>query len=296
MKKDILTFKACGQTEGLRLDKYLVSLLADFSRSSIQKIIKEGRIKVNNQKVESVSYKLKPDDDIEVNIESLDTDKVPLSSVNVPIIYQDKDIIVINKPIGLIVHPAGPNKDSVIGSLLNKGIELSQHSQYRPGVVHRLDKETSGLMVLTKTETAHLNLYNQFKERRVVKEYIALVKGILTAKESKIEVPLKREKYKPKMKVSFLDAKKALTYYKVLEERKGYSLVRVYLKTGRMHQIRVHFSYLGHPLVGDKKYNKEPEKRNRLYLHSAKLGFYHPVSDKYTEFRSPAPFSLDDLC
>lgn len=288
-------FVVSENSKGQRLDKFLVLSLADSSRSFIQKLIEKEKVIVNGNPVSSCSLQLKTDDEVKVDLGFPEKEKVPLSSVDIPIIYQDQHIIVIDKPAGLIVHPAGENKDSVVGSLIHRGIELSAASDDRPGVVHRLDKDTSGLMVLAKTEKAHQSLYEQFKNRKVIKEYTAVVKGILSSKEGKIDVSLKRRKYKPTMKVSFLDAKKALTYYKVLEEKKDYSLVRVYLKTGRMHQIRVHFSYIGHPVMGDKKYDKKARKEERLYLHSTKLGFFHPVSEEYLEFESSAFFDFKSL-
>jgi 23S rRNA pseudouridine1911/1915/1917 synthase len=281
------------EQKGLRLDKYLVEITAGLTRNKIQRLIKQAKVKINSKPVVSPAHKINKGDTISACLDSF-SETIPLSSQDVPVKYQDKDVIVIDKPAGLIVHPAGKNKDSVIGSLLNMGISLAENSPARPGVVHRLDKDTSGLMVLAKNLPAYQALYSQFKERRVTKEYIAWVEGSLSLKEGKIDIPLKRQKYKPKMKISFLNAKKSLTYYKVLQEKPGFSLVRVYLKTGRMHQIRVHFAYLGHPVAGDKKYGKESKNAPRLYLHSAKLGFYGPLNGEYLEFESRPSFLNTD--
>jgi 23S rRNA pseudouridine1911/1915/1917 synthase len=253
-------------------------------------LIKEGQITVNGSS-KHPSYHLKTGDCIELSVRQ--KERAPILSVtrDIPILHEDDDIIVVDKPCGLIVHPVGQDQVSLVGALINKGVSLSGVSSQRPGVVHRLDKATSGVMVLAKNDSSHLWLVSQFRKREVTKEYQALVKGILKVKKGQIDVPLKRLKYKPTMKVSFIGAKKSLTLYEVLKEGNNVSLVKLIPKTGRMHQLRVHLAFLGHPIVGDIKYNG-PEAE-RLFLHSMKLGFFHPSTKKFVAFSSKVPMSFE---
>lgn len=285
LKKIIIT----KDYKNLRLDKALTFFLKGCSRTHIQDLIKKNKIKVNAQH-KAASYQLRVADVVDVVLEEKETAPITLVSKDIPIIYEDKYVLLVNKPPGLIVHPAGKDKESLIGALLCKKIKLSSIQVTRPGVVHRLDKDTSGIMVLAKDNASHLKLVEEFRERCIEKEYIALVKGIFKEKKGIINLPLKRLKYKPKMKVSFLASKKSLTLYEVLDEKNNISLIRLNPKTGRMHQLRVHLSFLGHSIIGDKKY-KGP-KASRLYLHSQKIGFYHPITGKFLEFRVPAPPSF----
>jgi len=272
--------------EGMRLDKYLASKFSDTSRTHIQELIKEDKVRVSHA-AKSASYCLKKGDLIEVFLGERKGAVIPLVSLDLPVIYQDRDLIVVDKPIDLIVHPVGKNQDSLIGALMHRGVKLSDISPSRPGVVHRLDKDTSGVMVLAKNNSSHLALVDEFRKRQVDKQYIALVRGIFKIKKGKIDFPLQRLKYKPKMKVGFIKSKESITFYEVIRERGGLSLLSLSPRTGRMHQLRVHLSFLGHPIIGDKKY-KGP-KAHRLFLHSEKIGFLHPGRKKRMEFTSPPP-------
>ena len=276
---------------GLRLDKYLSLVLKGTSRTYIQELIKKKKVTLNLE-FKQASCKVKPQDLVAITLVEKRPAEISLSPQDLKIIYQDQDLIVVDKPCGLIVHPAGKDKDSLIGALLAKGHRLSSISSSRPGVVHRLDKATSGVMVLAKNNHTHLYLVDEFKKRNIEKEYLALVKGILKTKKGKIDLPLKRLKYKPKMKVSFFGSKESLTYYEVLKEKGNMSLVRLMPKTGRMHQLRVHLSFSGYPIVGDEKYNGAPAER--LFLHALKLGFVHPRTKSYVEFISRLPCDFKD--
>ncbi len=279
-------FTADGEYIGLRLDKYLSSVLDGISRGRIQGLIRSGKVKVTGLE-KPVSYRVKSGDVVSVCIEAPVSKKIPFSSADIPVFYQDQDIIVIDKPSGIVVHPAGRNKESVVGALLAKGTRLSQVSDDRPGVVHRLDKDTSGVMLLAKNNSSHLNLYQQFKDRKIEKEYIAVVKGVFKRKEGKIDYPLKRLKYQPRMKVAFSGSKASVTFYKVVDEKGDFSLISLFPKTGRMHQLRVHLAFLGHPVAGDKKY-KGPNA-DRLLLHAKRIKFSHPRTGKPVEFFSQPP-------
>lgn len=282
-------FKADRNSKGLRVDKYLSLKFPEYSRSYFQELIKRGKVKIEGVEV-SASFKLKGKEKFEVELVERKRDEILPFSIDVPIIYEDEEILIVDKPSGLISHPAGNKKEpSLIGALLAKKIPLSSISS-RPGIVHRLDKDTSGVMVVAKTNFAHLKLLEEFKERRVYKEYLAVVKGIFKNKEGRIELPLSRLKGEPRMKVSFLQSHQALTFYKVIKESSSYSLVRLNPETGRMHQIRVHLSFVGYPVLGDKKYGGG--KAERLFLHSQRIGFYHPLRGDYIEFFSPPPQSF----
>ncbi|MFC1514579.1 RluA family pseudouridine synthase [Candidatus Omnitrophota bacterium] len=276
--------------EGLRLDKGLAMLFSDISRTRIQEAIKAGWVKVNGAH-KATSYHLKEKDFVELYISKRESAPVPFADIDIPVIYEDEEIIVVDKPTGLIVHPVGRDKDSLVGDLLRRGIALSNLSSQRPGVVHRLDKATSGVMVLAKNDPAHLWLASQFRKREVAKEYQALVEGIFITKSGMVDAPLKREKYKPTMKVSFIGAKQSLTFYEVVKEKGNVSLVKLTPKTGRMHQLRVHLAFLGHPIIGDVKYNGPPGER--LFLHAMKLGFFHPATKKFVAFSSRVPASFE---
>ena len=275
-----------GEFEGFRLDKYLSEKLKDLSRSYLKNLIRKEKIKVNGLS-KSPSYSLKKKDLIEVFLEKEKSENISLIRLNIPIIYEDEDIVVVDKPQGVIVHPVKGGEPSVVGDLILRDIKLSSISLARPGVVHRLDKATSGVMVLAKNNLSHLNLLSQFRERKIVKEYFALVEGVFKEEEGIIELPLKRFNYKPKMKVSFIGAKKASTSYKVLERKANLSYLLLKPKTGRMHQLRVHLSFLGHPIIGDTKYGGR--RAERLFLHSHKLGLFHPKTQEFMEFVSPLP-------
>lgn len=287
MKREIVA------KEKERIDKYLKKYLP-FSREKIQKLIKNGFIVVNGEKIEP-SYKLKIGDKIEISDDKIESaSSIPPENLPLEIIYEDEDIIVINKPPGIITHPT---PQSLKGTLLNRILAHTTLSQIgaplRPGVVHRLDKETSGVIVFAKSDYAYWNLVEQFKNRNVEKTYLAFVKGKFLPQEKVVEFTVVHDKENPtKMKVRFLRGKKAITRIKVLKYCGNFSLLEVKPLTGRTHQIRITLKYLGFPILGDTKYGVESELIKRTALHSYKLSLHHPRENKKMEFTAPLP---DDL-
>jgi 23S rRNA pseudouridine1911/1915/1917 synthase len=271
-----------------RLDKFLQQKIKEISRNKISYLIKEGKVRVNKE-IKKPSYRIKPKDKIEIILEKEKTSLLPFK-FEIKIIYEDEDIIVVDKPQGLIVHPHKKDShQSLVNALIYMKKKLSSINPLRRGVVHRLDKETSGVMVLAKNNFSHLNLINQFKERKVKKEYRAICWGNIPKEKIIIDLPLARDKKNPfKMKISFLRSKSAYTEIKVIKKLKNASYLAIYPRTGRMHQIRIHLQFLGHPLVGDKKYGIK-DGYKELFLHAYKLGFYHPKTGKFLEFVSCLP-------
>lgn len=279
--------------ENIRLDKLIANKYSDLSRTNIQKLIDDNKITVNN-KVQKASYKVMEKD--EIKIEEIEAKTIDLKPQNIPldVIYEDNDIIVINKQKGLVVHPANGNPD---GTLVNAVMALCKDSlsgiggELRPGIVHRLDKDTSGLIIVAKNDKAHINLSEQIKNREVKKTYIALVRGVIKENEATINMPIARStKDRKKMAVS-KDGKNAITHFKVLKRYDKYTLIEVNIETGRTHQIRVHMSQIGYPIVGDNVYSngKNPFGVVGQMLHSAKLTFRHPITNKEMNLEAPLP-------
>ena len=274
-----------------RLDKLLADKLKNRSRSFIQKLIKKNKIKVNGKQVKK-SYKLKNGDKITVKIPPARKPEVKAVEMDLDIIYEDKDIIVVNKPAGLVVHPAPGNwNDTLVSGLLAHTDDLSGIGGVkRPGIVHRLDKNTSGTIVVAKNDETHKNLSNQFKKREVEKIYHAVVKGSIKYNSGKIDAPIGRDPdNRKKMAVIKKNSKKAITKFRLIKKIDNYSYLEIDLKTGRTHQIRVHFSYIGHPVVGDDKYGKNNNGISGQLLHAYKLGFKHPGQNKWVEFKAELP-------
>lgn len=276
---------------GERIDKYLSDLYKDKSRSFIQRAIKKENILVNSKIIKS-NYRLVVGDII--NIIDLEEEKIELVEQNLKlkIIYEDEDLAIIEKPVDMIVHPSKYNiEDTLVNGLLYQLKNLSTAGEYyRPGIVHRLDKNTSGIMVVAKTDRAYFNLIDQFKNRTVVRGYIALVTGHLQNKKGIIDAPIGRDPSdRTKMCVIAENSKEAITKYKVLDEYEDFSLVAYELKTGRMHQIRVHSSYMGNPILADDRYSDINSRESYQLLHANKLGFIHPTRGEYLEFESEIP-------
>ena len=289
--------------DGKRIDAYLSEKLEDMSRVAVQRLVTNGKVLVNGKKVKS-SYKVQKKDKIEVEEEV--PVEVSLKAQNIPleVIHEDEDIIVINKPKGMVVHPANGNPD---GTLVNAVMAICKDSlsgiggEIRPGIVHRLDKDTSGIIIVAKNDKAHINLSEQIKEHKVKKTYIALVRGIVKENEATINMPIGRsEKDRKKMAVT-KKGKEAITHFKVLERYDKYTLLQVNIETGRTHQIRVHLSQIGYPIVGDEVYSNGKNEWNikGQCLHAKSLEFTHPVTGKqmYLEAKLPAYFQniLKDL-
>ncbi|MFV9567755.1 RluA family pseudouridine synthase [Thermoanaerobacter mathranii] len=279
------------EDEGKRIDVFLAAEL-DYTRSYIKKLIVDGLVFVNGKTVKP-SYKVKENDKVVVNIP--EAEKIDVLPENIPldILYEDDDIIVINKPQGMVVHPAPGNySGTLVNALLYHCKNLSGiNGILRPGIVHRLDKDTSGVMVVAKNDKAHISLSNQIKERSVLKKYVAIVEGVIKHEEGKIEAPIGRHPVDRKKMAVIEDGRYALTLYKVLERFKENTLVEAVIKTGRTHQIRVHMAFIGHPVVGDPVYGfkKQKFKLEGQALHSSILGFIHPTKGVYMEFEAPLP-------
>lgn len=277
---------------GVRIDKWISDRNCDISRSMLQKLMVEQKITVNG-KFASKSYLVKAGDIIEIDVpEPVELDVVP-ENIPVEIVYQDEHLLVVNKPKGMVVHPAAGNySGTLVNALLYhcKGQLSSINGVIRPGIVHRIDKNTSGLLIVAKTDKAHVGLAEQIKAHTFTREYHAVVCGRLKEPAGIIEAPIGRHHIdRKKMCVTEKNSKEAKTAYTVLEEFNNYSYVNLKLFTGRTHQIRVHMSYIGHPVFGDDVYGKSSKYCEGQCLHAKKIGFVHPTDGKYYEFDSELP-------
>lgn len=294
-----LRFKVDGSHAGKRLDKFLVEVLEGrFSRSFIKKLIDGKNISVN-EKHTSAHHKVSSGEAIKITVP--DPKSLELKPENIPldIVYKDKDLLVVNKPAGISTHPAGGHfTGTLVNGLLYHLKDLSGiGGVLRPGIVHRLDKGTSGLLVVAKNDRAHINLSGQFKNRTVTRKYIALARGIVQLDNGRIELPIaRRKKDITKMGVSFVDKKKknAITNYRVLKRCRDFTILELCLQTGRTHQIRVHLAHMGHPIIGDKLYGSS-RGLSRQALHAKTLGFFHPTTKKFMEFDSELPRDMQGL-
>ncbi|HEB71036.1 MAG TPA: RluA family pseudouridine synthase [Nitrospirae bacterium] len=280
--------------EGERVDSFVASQTSGLSRSRIQKLLNQGLVAVNGEKAKA-SRKLKSGDEVSVTIPEPAPLDMAAEKIALDIVYEDDHIIVINKEAGMVVHPsAGHQSGSLVNALLGYGVKLSGIGGVaRPGIVHRLDKETSGLIVVAKNDVAHQSLSDQLKDRSLTRVYIAVVRGILKSGEGIIETNIGRHKiHRKKMAVLEEGGKKAVTFYKVIQPLKGGALVEVKLGTGRTHQIRVHMKSIHCPVMGDKTYGPKNVKSyliNRQALHAWKLALVHPAGGREMNFTAPPP-------
>ncbi|WP_251549086.1 RluA family pseudouridine synthase [Neobacillus muris] len=282
---------------GDRIDKVVASLNEEWSRTQVQEWIKEGNVVVNGKKVKT-NYKCSVNDQLEINIpEPEELDVVP-EEMDLDIYFEDRDVLVVNKPKGMVVHPApGHMTGTLVNGLMAHCKDLSGiNGVLRPGIVHRIDKDTSGLLMVAKTDLAHESLVNQLVKKTVTRKYKALVHGIIPHDFGTIDAPLGRD---PKDRQSMTvvdDGKHAVTHFHVLERFKDFSFIECQLETGRTHQIRVHMKYIGYPLAGDPKYG--PKKTLDIggqALHAGILGFTHPRTNEYMEFSAPLPEYMEQL-
>lgn len=288
-----MVFQVESGLAGKRLDVFLTGEVPEMTRSHIQKLIDEGRVTVNGMAAKA-NAKLKPGDEVVFVIPEPEELKVEGEEIPLDILYEDSDLIVINKPRGMVVHPApGNTSGTLVNALLFHCKDLSGiNGVMRPGIVHRLDKDTSGVMMAAKNDLAHLSLAGQIKDREVTRRYTALVHGNIQEPGGVVEAPIGRDPQdRKKMAVVLKNSKPALTRYTVLERFGDYTLVECKLETGRTHQIRVHLAYLGHPVVGDPKYGtrKAHFGLQGQALHAGVLGFRHPRTGDYLEFSAPVP-------
>lgn len=290
--KERLTVCANEIDKGKRIDKFLNELIEDATRTYIQKIIDEGLVEIQGKKVTKSGNKLKGNETIIVNIpEDEVLDLIP-EDIPLDILYEDSDIVVINKSPNLVVHPAHGNyTGTLVNALLYHIKDLSTiNGVIRPGIVHRLDKDTSGVIVVAKNDEAHGKLSEMFKEKSLEKTYVCITKGIFKDGEGRVETLIGRDpKDRKKMAVVHENGKIAISNYKVLDEGKNSSLVMVGIETGRTHQIRVHMKYLNHPIVGDTTYGNGTEVANRQMLHAYRLKFTHPTKGEEMIVIAPLP-------
>lgn len=296
MKKYIINT----ENKNIRLDKALTILQNDLTRTMLQKLILEGKILVNG-KAEKASYKTKENDVIEIP-ETIIPKEIELKAEDIPIdiIYEDEDIIVVNKPKGMVVHPANGNPD---GTLVNALMSICKDSlsgiggEIRPGIVHRIDKDTSGLLIVAKNDKAHLCLSEQIKNREITKKYVALVRGVIKENDATIDMPIGRSTKDRKKMAVRKDGKKAVTHFKVLQRFNGYSYLDIKIDTGRTHQIRVHLSEIGYPIVGDTVYSngKNPFGVEGQMLHAKSLDFKHPITKEQMHLEAPLPEYFENV-
>lgn len=279
-------FKVKKEDENKRIDAYLSNQSRDFSRTAIQRFIEEEKILVNGEKIKS-SYKVQKNDKITMEEEQAQDISLKAQDIPIEIIYEDKDIIVVNKPKGLVVHPANGNPD---GTLVNALMAICKDSlsgiggKIRPGIVHRLDKDTSGILVVAKNDKSHINMSEQIKNHEVEKTYIALVRGIVKEETATIKMPIGRSVSNRKKMAVVKTGKEATTHFSVIERFPKYNctLLEIKIETGRTHQIRVHLSQIGYPIIGDNIYSNGKNQWNieGQCLHAKKLKFKHPITNK----------------
>jgi 23S rRNA pseudouridine1911/1915/1917 synthase len=305
----ILTFRVADVDAGTRLDAYLAARINDWSRARLQRLIEDGDVLINGQTTKS-SYKLRATDEIEAELTPLASSRFTPENIPIEIIYEDDEVVVVNKAAGMVVHPAaGLPSGTLANALAFHFQQLSTRAgAVRPGIVHRLDRDTSGLIVVAKTESAHENLADQFRAREVFKSYVALVHGRVAEESGSIEQPIARDTRNRTRMGVVRGGRPSLSLYRVRRRFERFTLLDVEIKTGRTHQIRVHLQWLKHPVVGDAVYGDGRDKTvidvrlrskiaslNRQFLHAERLGFRHPRTGERLRFTAPLPLDLANL-
>ncbi len=284
------------EEENIRIDKYLASN-TDFSRSLIGKMLEDKTILLNGKSVKA-SHKVSLNDVIDIDDNYVKDDYIEPNKMDLNIVYEDNDIIVINKPSGVVVHPGSGNKNNtLVNGLKYYTTNLSDtNGEERPGIVHRIDKDTSGLLLVAKTNIAHEVLADKFKNKEVKREYLALIKGVFPHNSATIDAPIGRDKMdRKKMTVTSENSKKAITHLKVIKRYKKYTLVSLILDTGRTHQIRVHMKYIGYPIYNDPVYTNDVTTPFGQFLHSYKMDFNHPITKEKMHFECPLPSEFQEF-
>jgi 23S rRNA pseudouridine1911/1915/1917 synthase len=302
-----LSFKIGPDQVGARLDTYLASQIEGWSRARLQRLIDNEDVLVNG-KTAKPSYKLRAGDELEVELIAPPPDFFTPEDIPLDIVFEDETLVVVNKPAGLVVHPAAGAPSGTLANALAYHFQKLPGTAVRPGIVHRLDRDTSGLLVVAKTDAALEDLSDQFRERSVYKSYVALVHGRVLSNSGKIDQPLARDPSNRTRMAVVRGGRNALTLYRVRRAFDRFTLLDVELKTGRTHQIRVHLAWMKHPVVGDETYGggrdntiQDPRLRarirslNRHFLHAEKLGFKHPATGEFVKFESALPPALGDL-
>lgn len=279
-----------------RIDKFVAEINSEWSRSQVQQWIKDDIVTVNGKSVK-VNYKVKENDEITVTIPDPEELDIQAEDMSLEIYYEDADVLVVNKPRGMVVHPApGHTSGTLVNGLMHHCTDLSGiNGVMRPGIVHRIDKDTSGLLMVAKNDVAHESLVNQLVAKTVTRRYKAIVHGVIPHDKGTIDAPIGRDKKERQSMTVDENGKNAVTHFQVLERFKDFTLVECRLETGRTHQIRVHMKYIGYPLAGDPKYGpKKTLDMNGQALHAGILGFDHPRTGEYIQFEAPIPEVFED--
>ncbi len=305
-----LSFQIEAEDAGKRFDAFIAERIENWSRSKLQKLIDDADATVNQQTVKA-SYKLRVGDEVEVELTEIPNKDFEPEDIHIEIVYEDESLAVINKPAGMVVHPGAGISNGTLANAIAHHFKLQAGDakyENRVGIVHRLDKDTSGLLVVAKTEEIHEKLSEQFRERQVFKSYVALVHGATEQKEGTIDQPIAREKHNRTRMAIRAHGRNALSLWKVRKRFEKFTLLNVEIKTGRTHQIRVHLMSINHPVVGDETYNAGRDKTvrdldvrqtiadlNRFFLHAERLHFNHPQTEERLEFYQPMPPELKNL-
>lgn len=276
---------------GQRIDKYLAQVYNDLTRTQIQGMISNQQVLVNEKNVKS-NYILKENDHITLIFLDATPSQVVAEAIPLDIYYEDEDVIVINKPTGMVVHPAPGNyQNTLVNALMHYCTDLSGiNGQIRAGIVHRIDKDTSGLLVACKNDLSHKNLSKQFADKKVMRQYVAICSGVIPHNLGKIDAPIARDPLHRQQMTVIENGKRAVTHFQVLKRFEKHTYIELKLETGRTHQIRVHMKYIGFPIVGDPVYgNKKEIVSSGQFLHAKTLGFFHPRTQQWLSFDSPLP-------
>lgn len=289
---------------GQRLDRFLVTVLAGMSRSAIQRLLSDGQALVNGRATSKAGYLLRSGDAIAVSVQPTvrQTSSIQSSHASLAIVYEDQDLLVVDKPAGMVVHPArGHSGDTLLDALLARYPEMGQiEDEERPGIVHRLDKDTSGLLIVAKHTRAQAALVAQMKQHAIIKRYLALVEGVVSLDSGSIDAPIGRDpRYRQQMAITNTASREARTHFRVVERFSRHTLLLLQLETGRTHQIRVHLQAIGYPIVGDPVYGPTGKRNtlplSRQFLHAYQLAFTHPITGQRLELEAPLPEDLEQI-